>query len=473
MGACLSSFDCETSEFCVKPGFLCGGPGVCAPRPEGCFDDCPGVCGCDGVDYCNECEANRSGVTLATGRSCRSPPCGPFVCGPGEICCPLCFGEVSCESGGCPPIFCPAECVINEECAPEELCVFEPGECGPSRVPGQCVMRPDDCPADCPLVCGCDGVSYCNACVAYAAGVNVGPPGACGARTCGRGGRVCTPTEFCDLGPLCGGADLWGCREIPTLCSDELDPVCGCDGATYANDCYAAQVGVTVATRGACGGTMARSCRDIARMLPGAPSGVYEIAPEGAAVRVYCDLTTDGGGWTLVASTRGTPLDDAAGPYHTDLSLRTPVSSRPLVWNGLRGVLGPRSDVRFTCRSASEPGDRVDLSFYDVIWYGEWTTGSDADSCFSEQDGLGFDRPAPRRRDNLRSIELSLGTNWAAGYLEGEDVCDDTGDFTVDFRDRGMDADEADGTDWGEDDGSPKCGAAVRDGIWQIWAREL
>jgi len=68
-----------------------------------------------------------------------------------------------------------------------------------------------------------------------------------------------------------------------------------------------------------------------------------------------------------------------------------------------------------------------------------------------------------------------LGDDWnASGYLEGEDSCGDTGDFSVDFDDRGMDSDESDGTDWGEDDSSKKCGVrALSDGEWFIWAREL
>lgn len=29
-----------------------------------CTADCPGVVGCDGKSYCNECEANRKGIKL-------------------------------------------------------------------------------------------------------------------------------------------------------------------------------------------------------------------------------------------------------------------------------------------------------------------------------------------------------------------------------------------------------------------------
>ncbi|MFN6039032.1 MAG: hypothetical protein ACK452_11240 [Bacteroidota bacterium] len=33
-------------------------------RNDGCTTDCPGVLGCDGKTYCNECEARRQGIKV-------------------------------------------------------------------------------------------------------------------------------------------------------------------------------------------------------------------------------------------------------------------------------------------------------------------------------------------------------------------------------------------------------------------------
>ena len=44
--------------------------GVCMPRPDACSKDCPIVCGCNGLPYCNACEAHRAGTDVNSGVSC-------------------------------------------------------------------------------------------------------------------------------------------------------------------------------------------------------------------------------------------------------------------------------------------------------------------------------------------------------------------------------------------------------------------
>lgn len=469
---CNDASDCGAGEVCIFAPGTCAPLGTCLPREEGCPRDCPGVCGCDGEEYCNACEARGLGVSVAMPGPCDGELCaGDVFCGVGERCCEGCFGEGFCVGADepCPDIFCPG-CFSNADCAPFEWCLPEEGLCGAE---GVCIPRPDGCDADCPGVCGCDGLSYCNECEAASNGVAVRSETECEAEPCGRGGEVCDEGFFCEAFMGCGAGDAFACSPVPDVCPDIEAPVCGCDGVTYGNDCLARANRASIATGGPC--ETRRSCRAIQRDDPSAPTGVYRIEPEpGRAFDVLCDMETDGGGWTMVASTRRVPPDDARGGYHPGLTSTRPDAVVETIWDGMRAVVGPESDVRFTCGELARRDELVDLSFYRVGWYLEWTTGTDADSCFSEGNGRGYERPAPARRDNLTGRTVRRGTDWAAGFLEGEDSCDSPDDFTVDLIDRGMDSNQMDGTDWGRDDNQAKCGrGALRDGAWHVWVREI
>jgi hypothetical protein len=60
---------CPPTEYCDMPGSACSVQGNCAARPRDCNEDCPGICGCDGQNYCNACLAHAAGVD-DSGASC-------------------------------------------------------------------------------------------------------------------------------------------------------------------------------------------------------------------------------------------------------------------------------------------------------------------------------------------------------------------------------------------------------------------
>ncbi len=81
-----------------------------------------------------------------------------------------------------------------------------------------------------------------------------------------------------------------------------------CDGANWT-EAAVGEIGIVTSgqTRTWANGSYAASCRDY--FEPTAPraysgdtgDGIYRIDPAGTPVDVYCDMSSDGGGWTLVA----------------------------------------------------------------------------------------------------------------------------------------------------------------------------
>lgn len=226
---------CGEGEYCFfEESASCGAadaPGVCLPIPDACTAELAPVCGCDGQTHANASCASLEGVSVLHDGPCETE-------------------EVTC--GG----------FAGDTCGADEYCYFEAGTyCDYADATGVCRPRPEACAEILAPVCGCDGRTYGNQCHAASAGASVYHVGECEAQTraCGtRGGVTCESGEYCHFeeSAMCGATDVGGeCRTLPEACAEILAPVCGCDGQTYGNDCYANAAGVSVASTGECAGS--------------------------------------------------------------------------------------------------------------------------------------------------------------------------------------------------------------------------
>ncbi len=270
---CQVGDDCRVGENCQSGSCQAG---VCAE--PACDDgvqngdelgvDCGGGCGpCPAGDPCQDAAGCLSGVCI--GGLCQAPTCGDLVQNGLET-------DQDCGGPDCDP------CSAGKSCAQDSDCqslICQPGEPSGTCQEASCtdgVKNGDELGVDCAGSC---------------------PP-------C-PGGQPCVLDLDC-LSKVCTD----GVCEAPTCADllhngDETDVDCGgtCPPCDFNENCSGFEdcKSGLCAANGRC--AYGESCAHILSASPGAPDGLYQIDPELDGYQplwAFCDMTVDGGGWTLV-----------------------------------------------------------------------------------------------------------------------------------------------------------------------------
>ncbi|MDC0721437.1 fibrinogen-like YCDxxxxGGGW domain-containing protein [Nannocystis bainbridge] len=317
--------------------------------------------------------STTDGETTSTSTTDGPPP----VCGDGQV-----EGDEACDDG-------------NDDNT--DTCVegCQNASCGDGFVgPGEACddgneVDADDCNNDCaPASCGDGAIQVGEACDDGNAIDTDACLSTCAAASCGDG-FVHAGVETCDDG---NADDTDACTTLcaPPSCQDGIESGAESDVDCGGPDCAPCELAEGCEQGSDCGSgscdqnqcVVSASCKAIKQAQPNAANGLYTIdadgAGPGASFEVWCDMTTDGGGWALAirfAPAQGT--FDFYSPHWTTVTvvneaLKSPTDTldgkfqayNVLPGGEIRGCMQHPVTKAYACKSYALPGTTTLLDLF-------------------------------------------------------------------------------------------------------------
>jgi len=415
-GTCVNlqtdTFNCGACGATCTAGQLCSA-GKCALSCQAGLSNCGGTCVNLQSDLSN---CGTCGTKCLAGQICSAGKC-VLSCQKGLTDCNGTCVNMSTDLYNCGT--CGNKCKAGHICAAGKCVLSCPSgltDCG-----GACANLQTDtynCGV-CKNVCKAGHLCAAGKCVLTCSGGLTGCSGACtdvktDLKNCGKCGNACGAGKVC-----CAGAcvdlltDLKNCGKCGTKCAtgdkcvagkctkpasctdkikngDETDVDCGgsCPPCSTGSKCSKSKdCKYGLCTSNKC--SYPTTCKTLLAAHPGLSSGAYTIDPDGtggdAAYSAYCDMTTGGGGWTMILNITATAPKQKTSAKLTDNFL--------FAYALMKDVAGGSKEVRFNCKQGSKV---IDVYTSSSLWFSRpYATGNGCSQGYNWHPNLSLLKKLP------------------------------------------------------------------------------